>query len=318
MGTTLIDGHTHIGVDLMFYLRGHYPYALDWPTLVRLGESAGVGRFVVFPMVTNLSLGIAALREGRIDPGEGLEAVPYAFENRRLMEEITHLFPEWEERALPLWMIDPSRRQPRQVAALRELRGRFRCSGLKIQATILRSFITDLLGPGECLLDYAEENRLPILIHSSIHPEDPWSAVDAILRVARARPGIRFSLAHSCRFDRPSLDRVAELPNTWFDCSAHRIHCELAVRESPIVAVPARRFPSDYRDPDQVLADLAAQYPDALIWGSDAPFDSYVDREVALRGSYPAEAATLHSLDAATRERIASVNPLRFLHGPVP
>ncbi len=311
----LIDAHTHIGADLMFYLQGNYPYALDWPTLVRMGAAADVGRFVVFPMVTHLALNFAALRTGTITSEGGLETVPYQFENRRMMREIETLFPEWQDRAFPLWMLDPSRQQKAQVAALRELAQTSRCSGLKIQATIIQSFIRDLLKKGECLLDYAEENNLPVLIHTSVAPSDPWSQVADILAVVEARPGIRFNLAHSCRFDRPSLDRIAELDNAWFDCSAHRIHCILAEKNSASVAEGDRRFPSDYRDPDIVLHDLAEAYPDKLMWGSDAPFDSWVDQNSSLRSSYVAEAKTLHSLAPEVKARVARQNTLAFLQG---
>ena len=47
----LIDAHTHVGTDLLFYLRGHFPYALDWPSLVEQGGEFGIRKFVVFPMV---------------------------------------------------------------------------------------------------------------------------------------------------------------------------------------------------------------------------------------------------------------------------
>ncbi len=309
----LIDVHTHVGVDLLFYFQGNYPYALDWPTLVRAGEANGIGRFVVFPMVSNLALNTDALRRGEITAEGAWENVPYAFENRRLMGEIDSLFPEWRDRAFPLWMIDPSRNQKGQVEALRDLAQSARCSGLKIQATIIQSYIRDLLGPGACLLDYAEENDLPVLIHTSVHPDDPWSPVADILAVAEARPGIRFCFAHSCRFDQPTLDRVAELPNSWFDCSAHRIHCVLAQRDYAAVAPAARRVPSDYNDPDRVLYDLAIRYPGKLMWGSDAPFDSYVDHNLSLRSSYAEEAATLHSLGPELTAAIARDNILAFL-----
>lgn len=313
---SLIDGHTHIGVDPMFYLRGHYPYALDWPTLQHHGDLAGIGRFVVFPMVTHLALGIPGMRKGEITTDGALETVPYAFENRRMMNEIHTLFPDSANRALPLWMIDPSREAKAQVKALRELRQDFPQTGLKIQATVIQSPILDLLETGACLMDLAEEFNLPVLIHSSINPNDCWSAAGDILKVVEARPHIRFSLAHSCRFDKPSLDRIAELPNAWFDCSAHRIHCQLAVMEGATVATPARRFPSDYTNPAKVLADLASAYPEKLIWGSDAPFDSYVDENVQLLSSYRLEAETLHTLDDAVKTRIARDNTLAFLYGP--
>ena len=61
----LIDVHTHVGVDLSIYLRGHFPYGLDWPSLVEQGTQAGIGKFVVFPMVTHLGLNLAESREGR-------------------------------------------------------------------------------------------------------------------------------------------------------------------------------------------------------------------------------------------------------------
>ena len=311
----LIDAHTHVGADLLFYLRGDYPYALDWPTLVRLGEYAGIrGGMVVFPMVSNLSMNISALREGKIETEGALEKIPYQFENRRMMEEIA-LFPELAPRAYPLWMIDPSREQAAQVEALAALAREHRCSGLKLQATIIRSYVRDLNGPGRCLMEYAEANDLPVLIHSSVHPEDPWSNVADLLAVAEAWPGIRFNLAHSCRFDKPSLDRINALPNTWFDCSAHRIHCELVGMKSPSVAAPGRLFPSDYSDPVAVLRDLAAAYPDKLMWGSDAPFDSYVTKDVQLRSSYGAEAATLLALEPEIVTRIARTNTLAFLRG---
>ena len=229
------------------------------------------------------------------------------------MTEIEKLFPELSHRALPLWMLDPSREAKGQGEALRTLHQEFRCSGLKVQATMIRSFIKDLLGSGECLLDLAEEKNWPVLIHTSVHPEDPWSPVADILEIARRRPGIRFNLAHSCRFDRPALEEIATLPNTWFDCSAHIIHCQLATENSPAVAGPDRRFVSDYRNPSGVLADLAQSYPQKLMWGSDAPFHSYCDDNFQLVSSYPAEAQALHQLDKATVQRIASTNILAFL-----
>jgi len=312
----LIDAHTHVGADLSIYLRGHFPYALDWPSLVDQGRQEGIGRFVVFPMVTHLGLNVEESRQGRFATGGAWEKVPYAFENRRMMIEIDRRFPEFSHRALPLWMLDPSREAKSQREALEALHQEFRCSGLKIQATMIRSFVKDLLGSGECLLDLAEEKNWPILIHTSVHPDDPWSRVEDILEVTRSRPGIRFNLAHSCRFDVAALDEIATLPNAWFDCSAHIIHCRLAAENSPVVATPSRRFATDYRNPAGVLADLASRYPDKLMWGSDAPFHSYCDDNLDLLSSYPAEAQVLHQLDEAVVQRIASANILAFLGTP--
>lgn len=316
--TGLLDAHTHIGTDLLFYLRGDYPYALDWPTLVRLGEYEGItGGFVVFPMPTNTTFSMTALQQGRMEPDYLLAQVPYAFENRRMLKEIS-LFPHFRDRAFPLCFIDPSRKQAEQVEALRSLYEELPYVGLKVQATIIQSYVRDLNGPGRCLMEFAAEKNLPVLLHSSVNPNDPWSHVDDLLAVAEAWPQVRFNLAHSCRFDKPTLDRINELPNAWFDCSAHRIHCELVGMNSKSIACPERLFPSDYSNPATVLRDLAEAYPTKLMWGSDAPFDSYVSEKLKLTSSYKDEARTLLSLDAETVQRIARTNTLAFLFGPQP
>jgi len=312
----LIDCHNHLGVDLLFYLNGYFPYAQDLPTLVTEGRRHGIGRWVVFPMVSSLWFDVGAMREGRLERG-GLEAVPYAFENRRMLREVYDLHPDLAPLVLPFAIVDPMREQAAQAAELRALRASHPFYGLKIQATIIQADAGALLSSGRCLLDLAAELDIPVLIHSSVAPDDPWSDAALLLRIAEATPGVRFCLAHSCRYDAAHLDRVAALPNTWFDCSAHRIHCESAVRGLPNVAVPARRFEADYRDPAAVLGALAQAYPGKLIWGSDSPFQSYVAMHhgelLSLRSTYGEEAACLRTLPERAQRAVAHDNLLALL-----
>lgn len=311
----IIDCHNHIGVEPHFFAEGFYPYAQDVETLVRTGSALGVDRWIVFPFVAYRGLEL----DGKIIwPPDGPDA-PYAFENRRHLVEMNLLFPEEGSKCIHFVMLDPARRQVEQVAALRRLREEFPFHGLKIQATVIRSPIRELLGAGSCLLDLAEEWNLPLLIHSSIKPDDSWSQAGDILDVVESRPGIRFCLAHSCRFDKPSLDRLANLPNAWFDCSAHVIHCILAQSGSDSVAALENRFPTDYRSPEKVLGDLAAAYPEKLMWGSDSPFQSWITTEKGalprLFCTYEREVEVLRAQDAAVINRIANENILAFL-GP--
>ncbi len=153
---------------------------------------------------------------------------------------------------------------------------RFPFYGLKIQATVIKSDVNALLREGRGFLDLAAEFNLPFLIHSSVAPEDTWSQARDILKVAEATPQVRFCLAHSCRYDRECLDRVAELPNTWFDCSAHRIHCESVVHGWPNVAPRGPAFSRGLHQSHGVMQALAEAYPTKFIWGSDTPFQSYV------------------------------------------
>lgn len=307
-----IDNHVHIGVDPLFYVNGWSPYALEVPGLLGEGANTGIDRWIVFPFVSYLGLDLAAMRRGEIRTAPEIE-VPYNFENRRLLDEIARQPGEDRKKLAPLLMADPGRFQNEQVREWEAVTKDHRVYGLKIQATIIQSPITALLEKGSVMLDFAAERDLPILIHSSIAPNDEWSQCADILRVAEARPELRFILAHSCRFHRPSLDRVAELPNTWFDCSAHIIHCECAVRELPTVAVPGERFDSDYTSPARVLQDLAEAYPNKLIWGSDAPFYSYGDANIQLRSTYRAEVDVLESLPPGKLELAAHRNTLAWL-----
>ena len=165
------------------------------------------------------------------------------------------------------------------------------------------------------MLDFAADHNLPLLIHSSIDPTDKWSQCADILAVAESRPDVRILLAHSCRFHQPSLRKVAKLPNTWFDCSAHVVHCECVVKGLTTVAPEDTRFPSDYNSPETVLKDLATAFPEKLIWGSDAPFYSYADSNIQLTSSYVREVARLDALPPALLESVCHVNTLAWLHG---
>jgi predicted TIM-barrel fold metal-dependent hydrolase len=312
----IIDCHNHVGADLMFYLRGDFPYAQHLVAMTSEGRALGVNRWIVFPFVLNLSLNIEAMRQGEIAYG-GLEKVPYAFENRRLLREIYELFPDEAKDCLPFVMLDPMREQAGQIAELRRLRADYRFYGLKLQTTMLQSFIRTLGEEGRGFVELAAEWDIPFLIHSSVAPDDPWAQARDILDIAEKFPDVRFCLAHSCRYDKECLDRVNELPNTWFDCSAHCIHCEGAVADLPYIAPRARRFQTDYTNPGRVIGDLAAAYPAKFLWGSDSPYYSYVAMlgtgRVALVSTYAREVAALKANDPALVDRVANTNIRAFL-----
>lgn len=316
----VIDCHNHIGADLMFYLHGDFPYAQHLVAMHNEGRALGVDRWIVFPFVTYSALDMERLRNGEIKFPGGIEAVPYALENRRLLSEIYDLFPELGADMLPFVMVDPMREPKAQAAELRKLRERYRFHGLKLQTTILQAPVKHLMDAGKVFLELAAEWDLPFLIHSSIADSDLWAQCGDILDVAEANPHLRFLLAHSCRYDKPSLDRVNELPNTWFDNSAHCIHCEGVVKEMPFVAKKHRRFDSDYTDPARVIADLAAAYPTKFCWGSDSPFYSYaaeINGEVVrLISTYEAEVKALKASGSEVVDRIARANTLAWLGNP--
>ena len=311
----IIDCHNHLGVDPYFYLNRYHPYAQDLVTLVTEGRHCGVDRWLVFPMVANLSFDLAAMQRKELVTG-GIENIPYAFENERMFHEIYDLYPDLGALTIPFAILDPMRAPAAQLAKLRELHTKYPFYGLKIQPTMIQANVESLLTTGRGFLEFAAEFDLPFLIHSSVDPADLWAQATSILRIAEATPDVRFCLAHSCRFDRECLDRVAELPNTWFDCSAHRIHCDCARQEFANIAPPPRRFDADYTDPAAVLLALAEAYPSKLIWGSDTPFQSYVDDKLSLRSTYVEETDCLKILPPDLHRAVTCDNLLKFLNLP--
>ncbi|MEO7299261.1 MAG: amidohydrolase family protein [Verrucomicrobiota bacterium] len=311
----IIDCHNHVGVDLLFYLRGEFPYAQHLNTMVAEGRALGVDRWIVFPFVSHLSLNYEKLCKIKFS-GE-LAAIPYAFENRRMLQEIYELFPELGRLTIPFVILDPMRETAAQADELKKLRGQYNFYGFKIQSTVIESDIKALAQQGRCFLELAEEWDIPFMIHSSVNPADTWAQAKDILEIAEANPRVRFCLAHSCRFDKECLDRVNELPNTWFDCSAFSIHCDCAVKDLAVVAPKNRRFDSDYSNPERVMADLAAAYPNKFLWGSDSPFYSYVGKVdgnvLSLLSSYEKEVNALKAQSADVIQRIAEKNILEFL-----
>ena len=311
-----IDAHNHIGIESANYLAGHYPYAQSIEDLRAKASGTEVTHWLVFPFVSY---------PARSDHGASLcppaehrvPDVPYGTANQNLLDEVANLDAPARRRFLPVAILDPARGVPEQVRHLRSLLAKHRIYALKIQGTILQSKVTELLDGGRDFLDLAAEFDLPFLIHSSILPEDIWSQAPDILKVVEARPDLRFILAHSCRFHKPSLDRIAELPNAWFDCSAHRIHCELAENDSPAVAAKEERFASDYADPSAVLRDLAEAYPEKLIWGTDSPYYSWIENNGSiperLVSSYRAEWDCAAHLPEPLKTAATRTNTLNWL-----
>lgn len=315
----IIDAHNHVGVELYRYVRDDYPYCQDLRTLFINADRTGVMRCMVFPCVSYQAMDLSQLRDSKVVLDGRLDKVPYGRENRRLLKEIFDYFPALAARSIPLVNVDPGRMVPEQIALLNELRGSYRFHGIKIQPFAIQTPILSLLGVGSPLLDFARQHDLPFLIHSSINVEDIYSQCADILTVAERNPDLRFCLAHSCRFHQPSLDRVAALPNTWFDCSAHGIHCQLAAQNHSVVAAAGERLASDYRQPGQALLDLAQRYPSKMMWGSDSPAHSYASAfggiTLALWSSYDLEVEHLRHLPADLRRRVAWENTLNFLGG---
>lgn len=314
MKPLLIDCHTHIGVDPVFYFKGDFPYAQDFRGLVDQARRNGIDRLIIFPFV--VYYGWKDVQPPLLT--EGIDfSVPYDYENRRMLQEVYELNSDISEVAIPFAMFDPARSQKEQVAALRKLKEEFPIKGLKTQPTIIQAPIRELLTEGRGLMDLAAEWDVPVLIHSSIAANDPWSQTSDIMDVVEEWPNVRFCLAHSCRFDLPSMERLKTLANAWMDCSAHCIHCDSVLDGLSNVAVPERLMPADYTRPDKVMKVIYDLMPDKLIWGSDAPYYSYAAKHdgvtMRLLSTYEREIQALDLLSESEKTAVLHYNTLRFL-----
>ncbi|MGQ9651203.1 MAG: amidohydrolase family protein [Phycisphaerae bacterium] len=306
----IYDVHTHLGLDLGFFLRGWRPYAAWARDLIEHMNIHGIDRAVCFPFTFPSAFdAVAFADQGRVEllPGR----VPFDRENDMLICEIEAL--ELSDRLYPLAMIDPSRCVNEQLNSLEHLAGRI--WGLKLQSTIIESPVCNLLTTGRCLLEFAADRQLPVLLHATVWEQAPHAKVSDCFAAAEAFPSIRFDLAHSLGFHAGHLRRAAQMPNVWVDCAALLAHCQLARDNSPIIAAPADRLDADYTRPGQVLEAIHAVLGDRFLWGSDNPFMSWCDDHLRLLYSYAQEAAVLKTLPEGVRTDICTVGPEAWLFG---
>ncbi len=319
----IIDAHTHVGIAPKFYYQFGYPYALSLEDLLIRMDTLGIDFSVVFPFVDSAFYKTDPA-SGKIKTTTASCNFPYEIENRNLLNEIYEIFPAPSQRVLPFLMFDPSRETEKQAENLRELAELYPVFGLKTATTYIQAFVKDLETKGAPILNFARERQLPIVFHSSVHPDDPWASVYDIVDFAERHPDIRVCIAHSARFLKPVLEKAAQLPNCFVDFSAFVIHCKLAVQDSPAVAPKETRFPGDYSHPAVVMTQLAKAYPDTMIWGSDTPFYYWIQKYYTARGQlvedrltcgYNEEAQLLKNLPQKIINRIAYENTLKFIFG---
>jgi predicted TIM-barrel fold metal-dependent hydrolase len=289
--TELFDVHTHVGLDQGFYLRRWWPYSASAQDLLAAMDGSGIRRAVCFPFTLPSAFDPYAFGDcGKVEllPGR----VPFDRENENLIEEVRLI--DSEKRLSILAMFDPAREISRQVENLEKVA--LRIAGLKTQSTVLQSPIRALLNDGREIMEFAKQHRLPLLFHTSLLPADTWAQVRDCLDVAAAYPSLRFNLAHSLRFGKSFLEESAKTPNVWVDCSAHLTHCDLALKDSPVVAPRESRVDADYSKPVDVLRAIHAILGNRYMWGSDNPYMSWCAGNVKTIFTYKQEADVLHAL----------------------
>lgn len=318
-----IDVHTHIGISPKFFYQYGYPYALSLEDMAVRMEMFGIDFSVVFPFVDSAFYEDDS-ESSKIKTTTKHCQFPYELENRNLLNEVNEIFPEYSQQVLPFFMFDPSRKTEEQAGHMEELSEKYPIFGLKTATTYIQAFINDLETKGKPILDFAKKRDLPITFHSSVHPDDPWAPASDIVDFAERNPEIRVCIAHSARFAKPVLEKADRLKNCFVDLSAFIIHCKLVNENSASIADAAIRFEGDYNDPLSVMTRLAETYPDTILWGTDTPFNYWIQKYYSADGTlhedrldcgYKEEHQLFNSLPAEIKTRIAYKNNIRYLFG---
>jgi len=320
----VIDVHSHIGIAIREAAQVHFPYCSSAEDLAYRLKANGVDFGVVFPVSPDLFYDLPTLIEtGELRPAVlPISRVPYERENRLLLTDVYRFCPEHSHRFLPFISVDPGRLIAEQIAVLEELEEEFPIYGVKIHPLMCQSKALALLDVGAPLLEFFAARNWPLLFHASVDPTDPFSQAADILTIAERHPELRFCLAHCIGCHRESLERAAALPNVFVDTAALKIQVELFRGEwnSPDL------LDLDYSDYIRVFQELVERYPTTMLWGSDAPYHSYITRrhqgfgvyrEFRLKGTFEEEKAALDALSPAQRDQI-NANTVRFLFGEGP
>ena len=320
---TVIDVHTHIGISPKFYYQFGYPYALSFEDLVFRMEVLGIDHSVIFPFVDSRFY-VNDPDSSEIKTTTEYCNFPYEIENKNLLNEINEIFPQYSHKALPFLMFDPSRETEKQAGFIESLLEKHPVFGLKTATTYIQAFVNDLETKGKPILDVAKRHMLPITFHSSVHPEDPWAQAQDIVNFAERHPEIRVCIAHSARFSKSILERADKLDNCYVDFSAFIIHCKLAKQNSPSVAAQKHRFVANYNKPRSVMKKLAEAYPKTMLWGSDTPFNYWIQKYYTADGKlvedrldcgYREEMGLVNNLPKSIKTNITYKNNLRYLFG---
>lgn len=321
----VVDVHAHAGINIKAFAENGFPYCSSVEDLYYRQSSNGVDCSVVFPITPEMYFDISTYaRTGKLVPAENpLSPAPYVQENRMLLNDVFRFCPEKADHFLPFVSVDPGRKIPEQLAALHELEQQHPFYGFKVNPVGCQTKVTRLLEEGEAFLEFARERNLPILFHVTADPSEGFSGAPDTFTVIEKHPELRFCMAHCIGLHRAHLDHANSLPNVFVDTSALKIQIELVHSNSPLMPNPEQRVPCDTSDHLKVMQALVERYPKTIVWGSDAPYHSYITRRLQaegyyfdfrLKGTYEQEKAAWDILSSSQREQLAQ-NTLRFIFG---
>lgn len=299
--TTLIDVHTHgIGIMLTHLLSGHYPYSQDILDLSNKAKENSVDYVVTFPMPTSVYYDVKGIRHRKYFRAGNCD-YPFQYENISLLKSIE----EFQlDNILPFLGFSTHSKIEEQIKLLVDLIEKHDVWGLKYHATIERKSV--MSNQFKEFSKIADEFNIPILVHTKL---DEWADPLHLLSFLDENPTIRLCAAHCGHFSRVFFERLkTHIPeNLFIDCSPFvRICYDMSLRDdkSNILNI-------DYSNPLTAFNQLFDVIPYNLLWGTDAPFNSFVRPDGTIT-TYKDEVNIISSQNI--RKQLCQ-NTIRFLDG---
>lgn len=322
---TLLDVHSHVGVDPRLYMNHSLPFCRSLDVSRAEAESVGITHSVCFPWVTSLYYDLRELAAGNVViKGTGIGDAPYHFENEQMLRQLYETFPEFIPHFIPFAIVDTLRETEKQVEILSGLLEQFPFYGIKVHPRDAQAQILTLENEGAPILEFARKHDFPILIHGSATDIDPLSQVTDILDLARRHSDLRWCPAHFCGFNEGLFEQADAIPNVWVDSAAMSIGCDTVMKGMAIYETGPAKFDADYALPEDVFRVIAERFPDTFMFGTDNPAHSWIDTttyasgqvvKFELRSSMARERKLLSLLDGEAMEKVSYRNGLAFIEG---
>jgi predicted TIM-barrel fold metal-dependent hydrolase len=309
---SVIDVHTHCGIEHIGYMFRRYPTSQSIKDLVLKMKSAQVDFAVTFPFASSYYyFDFTKFNDHLTLKPLPAEKFPYRTANQQLFYEIK-LFGE--EKIIPFPMIFPGLEDQQQIEYLDKLGKKDLLFGLKLHSLMTK--VPAIRLANSEYLALAEKYNVPVLIHTG---HDAESRPEQVLELAILHPNIRFCIAHVGRFEKIVFENLSRLKtnNLFFDTSPFSAICYL----TPLDIQEGRggeKLDLPYDQPAAALLQLYNMYPEGLLWGTDEPWTSVIDNKkqtLLKRVDYEQEKEILDILPHVAKQKIAFQNTVRFLFG---
>ena len=128
----------------------------------------------------------------------------------------------------------------------------------------------------EPFLNFAIEKNIPIMVHTDMSDEaNPIN----IIKLASKYSELRVCAAHCAHFDLKFWEKLKYCPNVFVDTSPFLRICHDTGRMDD----KKEKIVVDYYHPVEVVKMIYALAPKQIMWGTDVPYNRFVDEDVVIQ-----------------------------------